>query len=289
MNNQIKCWLAIACSLSTIVANESIEIHSVRALPSQQAQPQGIVDRLIFYFNGGAKTERPRASVNGKRRTRVAGSRNPSTCGTEIVALMPRSNLGITRSSQPTFWFYLGASNLPVKSIKLSIFKPDNSAAPELWTSQLPVTSKKIESGLLKISYQGQPLVDGDYQWQFSYQQVGCQEVQTLSGYVRKESQPNIPTFTNYRERLFFYANNGIWHELLTDTIALRQQRSGDLQLNEDFRSLFFESADVRYTLSTDETTVDRDLTEKIINARVIDLPASDRARILTQDRTIKK
>lgn len=248
------------------------------AAPTKELKSPSTADKLIFFFKGGEKRQQLRLETTGKRRTRVAGSRG---CGADIVALMPRSNLGVTSLANPTFWFYLPQSDLDLKSLTFKVFGFGKAEAPptttstdlteqEIWTTQLPPKSQKIATGLLPVPYQGKLLTTGTYRWEFSYQQVGCSNTQVLSGYVQKENHPNIRAIKQPRDRLQLYAINGIWHELLTELITLRQQQPDNSQVVINFRSLLFESEDVKYMLSSDREQVDRDLMENIVNAPLI-------------------
>ncbi len=240
------------------------------AAPTKELKSPSTADKLIFFFKGGEKRQQLRLETTGKRRTRVAGSRG---CGADIVALMPRSNLGVTSSASPTFWFYLPPSDLDLKSLTFKVFgstTSTDSTEQEIWTMQLPLKSQKAAVGLLPVPYQGQFLTSGTYRWEFSYQQVGCSSPQVLSGYVQKENHPNIKTIKQPRARLQLYATNGVWHELLTELITLRQQQPDNSQMVIDFRSLLFESEDVKYILSSNRQQIDRELMENIVNAPLI-------------------
>ncbi len=264
MTKRTKSWLiSAAFTLSTIVALGLIDIPGVAAAPTKEEKPSSLIDKLIFFFKGGQKKDLPRVSATG-RRTKIAGSRD--ICKVNIVALIPDSNLGVTTSSNPIFWFYISHDSVNVESLRFSLL---NREQKEIWATDLSVTSKKIKSGLLKVPYQGQPLMDGAYQWQFSYKETRCDPI-LLSGKVQKESHPHLGLGNNARERLRIYAQNGIWYELLTELITLRQEQPQDTQLAADFRSLIFESEHIKYFQSTDPSKEDRDLMEKIVKAKVI-------------------
>jgi Domain of Unknown Function (DUF928) len=295
MNKKIEFWLVAA--IFTISGSGSIDPYITAAAPTKEVKSvssgegsaNSISDKLIFSFKGGEKKQQPRLEMTGKRRTRVAGSRG---CGADIVALMPRSNLGVTSSANPTFWFYLPQSDLDLQSLTFKVFgfgkavsaerrlrqrtasafaeappttTSTDSTEQEIWTQQLPLKSQKVAAGLLSVPYQGQFLTAGTYRWEFSYQQVGCNNPQVLSGYVQKENYSNLGTIRQPRDRLQLYAKNGIWHELLTELITLRQQQPKNSQVVVDFRTLLFESEDVKYLLSSGQ-----DLTENIVVAPLI-------------------
>ena len=276
MTKKIEFWLVTAIfTVGAIFGSGLINPRIAVAAPTKELKSIGTSDKLIFSFKGGEKKQQPRLEMIGKRRTRVAGSRG---CGSDIVALMPRSNLGVTSSTSPTFWFYLPPSDLDLKSLTFRVSRFGKAEAlptttstdlteQEIWTAQLPLKSQKVAAGLLPVSYQGQLLTTGTYRWKFIYQQVGCNNPQVLSGYVQKENYANLETIRQPHQRLQAYAKNGVWHELLTELITLRQQQLDKIQLTADFRSLLFESEDIKYLSSSDRQQVDRDLMENIVNA----------------------
>jgi Domain of Unknown Function (DUF928) len=265
MTKKIEFWLvSVAFTLLTIASPGLIGISSLMAAPPKETKSPSRANKLIFFFKGGEKTNQPRVNAQGKRRTRIAGSRS---CGSDIVALIPRSNQGSTISSSPTFWFYLPPNAFNLEFLQFRLFNPEGK---EIWMTQLAPSSQSIQAGLLKVEYQGPPLVDGAYQWKFHYQQANCNNPQILSGYVWKETHPDLALGINPFQRLRIYAKTGIWHELLTELITLRQQQPQDLQLATDLRSLFFESETIKYSLPDDPTKDDLDLMEKIINAQII-------------------
>jgi hypothetical protein len=278
MTKKIEFWLVTAVFTISAISGSGLvnprttiaaPTKEINSIPSGKGSANGTSDKLIFSFKGGEKKQQPRLETIGKRRTRVAGSRG---CGADIVALMPRSNLGVTNSASPTFWFYLPPNDLDLKSLTFKVFSSTtstDSTEQEIWTAQLPLKSQKIATGLLPVPYQGQFLTAGTYRWEFSYQQVGCSNPQILSGYVQQEKYSNPETTKQPIQRLQFYAKNGIWHELLTELITLRQQQSDNIQLAANFRSLLLESEDVKYILS-DGQQVDRDLMENIVTAPLI-------------------
>jgi Domain of Unknown Function (DUF928) len=267
MTKQNQFWLTIATlGLCVAIASAPIEIHSATANPKKTGRSTPVPDKLIFVTNGSNKPSRSIENRSGIRRTKVAGSRG---CGTEIVALIPRSNLGVTISDRPTLWFYLGASSRDVESIEFTVFPSNNPADRLTWSAQLSSKAQKLEAGLLKVKYPGPALKAGNYEWEFNYQQVGCHKPQTLAGYLHKETNLQLVSINNSQQRWHAYARNGVWHELLDELIMGGQQVS-DRQNANDLRDLFFESKDVNYTLATDENSLDRELSEKIVTATVL-------------------
>ncbi len=265
-HNQFRLIIAIL-TICTNILSVPIDIHSATANPKKTDRSTPLPDKLIFVFNSSSKPGRSIENRSGMRRTKVAGSRG---CGTEIVALIPRSNLGVTISDRPTLWFYLGASNRDVESIEFTIFPSNNPADRTTWSAQLSPKDRKLETGLLKVKYPGRALTAGNYEWEFNYHQADCNKPQILVGYLQKETNLQIASIDNSPQRWRSYTKNGIWHELLDELIVARQQQPQQSQFVTDLRSLFFESKDVNYTLATDENSIDRDLSEKIVTATVL-------------------
>jgi Domain of Unknown Function (DUF928) len=268
MTKQNKFWPIITIlTIGTAIVSVPIHLHRVIASPKKPDRSIPSTDKLIFVSNGNNKPSRSIENRNGgMRRTKVAGSRG---CGTEIVALIPRSHLGVTILDRPTLWFYLGTSYRDVASIKFTIASSNNPTDRETWIAQLPPTSQQLGSGLLQVKYPGRSLKEGNYEWEFNYQQTGCNKPQTLAGYLQKEPNPQIASIDNSQQRWQAYAKNGIWHELLDELITKRQQHP-DRQTVDGFKDLFFESNDVNYTLASDENSIDRDLSEKIVDATLL-------------------
>lgn len=268
MTDKNKFWLVIVIlTIWAGICSQQIDSNRAVASPKKQDRSPTPIDRLIFIFKSNDRSTRSLENRSGTRRTKVAGSRG---CGTEIVALIPRSYLGKTISPQPTLWFYLGASDREVESMKFTVFGSIDPEIRETWSAQLSPQSRNLENGLLKLKYPGRSLQAGTYAWEFNYQQVGCSKPQTLSGYIQKEVDPPLGAIANAQERWRSYANNGIWHELLDELIISRQQQPNNSQFIANIRSLFFESKDIKYTLAADENSIDRELSEKIVTADLL-------------------
>lgn len=266
MTARIKIWvIGATLTVSTIISPLLINAGSVRAIPTKETKRPNIIDRLIFFFKGGEKQDKPRASQPGSRRTRGAGSRGYE-CEVDVVALMPKYNLGVTMSDKPIFWFYIPNSTIPVESLEFTLSGSQ--------IQKLIDKPQQLRPGLLRVQYQGKPLLDGSHNWELSYKQLGCANAQILSGVVTREIHPDLVIPADPIDRLRTYAKNGIWHELLTELITLRKGQPKNPQLATDFKSLL-ESEDVKYLLPTNSQKPnskesDRELIKNIVNAKVI-------------------
>jgi Domain of Unknown Function (DUF928) len=269
--------------LSTSVLSGFIEIPAVSAAPPAGSRQTNLWDKIVFLANGAWQKVSGKRQA-GVRQTRIAAGRGSVARGTEsksdVVALIPANNgdfVGVTITDRPTFWFYISPTfkELALKSMKFTLKNQQNE---ELWSTKLLTSSTKIGSGLMPITYKGDQLkADGIYYWELSYQQTDVQQGKTrifdekLHGNLQKETFTNLPSNQKTPDRINTYARNGIWYDLITELITKKQQSPGDLQLANAFRTLIFESPDVKY-LVIDEKKDDTALMEEIVTAKVINL-----------------
>jgi Domain of Unknown Function (DUF928) len=273
-----KYWLAMG--LFVFSASLGIARPEAIAAPPRK-QSVNFFDKLLFLVNRRNPTDRANQSdVRGGIRRRMAGVRGFSS--EPPIALIPEiqgRSIGSTIASHPTFWFYLPPMTPKLQSIQFRLSDKDKKT---VWAVQSSVDSKNLESGLLKVVYDGQPLADGNYFWEFTYRNsvpTNSRGGDGLSGHLEKITVPNLVLNQESQSRLRTYAQNGIWHELLTELITLRQMNSGNSyeerlrqqQLTADFRSLIFESPTVKYSLPDNSSKDDLELMENIVNAKVLD------------------
>jgi hypothetical protein len=273
-NNRKSRLAAIFWVLSLMMTIDLFWPNSTWAGPkTEQGSRPG---KLLFSVNERTRKRQAALTRNGVRR-RMAGVRGSNA----PIALIPQINgryIGTTLASHPTFWFYLPAITPKLQSMQLRLF---DQTQKEVWAVQTTGEMLPMSAGLLKISYTGQPLKDGLYFWELTYQnehQVtgmdssrGNRSTATgLSGYLEKETLANLALPQKTPDRLRIYANNGIWYDLLTELIALRQLNSTDRQLEADFRSLIFDSPAVKYSLPSDPSQADLELMERIVNGQIL-------------------
>ncbi len=174
-------------------------------------------------------------SAQGNRTTKghlVRGCGNP-------VVLIPNRHLGITAIAKPTIWFY--AENLSELQFKLSdSVNPTQPLWQQLITKGVGITGIKIPAGKLAE--------DRRYRWEFSYK---CRdndgkllngeplsgEIYRVSGEEAASIQQQL-TGATPEQRLAIYAKNGIWQELLSELLILRQQEPTNLMWLNRWRSL---------------------------------------------------
>jgi hypothetical protein len=281
-------WLAsCAFALSTIILSGSIEIPAVSAAPPTSTKQTNLWNKIIFLANGAWQKVSGKRQA-GIRQTRIAAGRGSgakvSESKSDIVALIPANNgdfVGVAITAQPTFWFYISPtfSELNLKSMKFTLINQQNE---ELWSTKLSPNSPKLVSGLMPITYKGDQLkADGIYFWELSYQQTDFQQgkervlEQKLRGNLQKETFVNPPISQKMPDRIYTYARNGIWYDLITELITKKQQNPSDKQLAKAFRELIFESPEVKY-LTIDEKKDDVELMEGIVTAKTLSLTWSN-------------
>jgi Domain of Unknown Function (DUF928) len=264
-----KYWLAVG--LFVFSASLGGGMPGAIAAPPRK-QSVNFFSKLLFLVNRRVKVDRANQSdVRGGIRRRMAGVRGFSS--EPPVALIPEvqgRSIASTMASHPTFWFYLPPMNPKLQSIQFRLTRDRKT----VWAVRSSVGGKNLESGLLKIVYDGQPLADGNYFWEFTYHNSTSTDFRGgdgLSGHLEKITIPNLVLSQEGQSRLHTYAQNGIWHELLTELITLRQMDPGNQQLTTDFRSLIFESPNVKYSLPDNSSKDDLQLMENIVNAQVLD------------------
>jgi Domain of Unknown Function (DUF928) len=267
--------------LSTIVLSGCIETPIVLAAPPTASKQTNLWDKIVFLANGAWQKVTGKRQA-GVRQTRIAAGRGArgSEGKSDIVALIPANNgdfVGVSITDRPTFWFYISPtfSESNLKSMKFTLRNQQNE---ELWSTNLSINNPQIGSGLMPITYKGDQLkADGIYFWELSYQQTDIRSGRAklpkpkLLGNLQKATFTNLPANQKILDRINIYARNGIWYDLITELITSKHQNPNDQQLANAFRTLIFESPDVKY-LSIDEKKDDVELMEAIVTAKVLKL-----------------
>jgi Domain of Unknown Function (DUF928) len=280
-----------AFMLSIIVCSGFIEVPGVAIGAPAVAGQNSLWNKIVFLTNKAWQKVSGVRTV-GRRQTGIAGGRGSES--SDLVALIPeasdKSFVGVTITDRPTFWFYIPPrfTELNLKFMKFTL-KDKNKGGKELWSSELLTDSLKVSSGLMPISYKGDKIkANGTYFWELSYQQAGIYQGKErllpkslLSGNLQKETFATLPINQTVPDRINTYARNGIWYDLITELITRKQQNPSDRQLANAFRSLIFESTEVKFTKIVDEKGIiklqeDTGLMESIVTAKVINLPWSN-------------
>lgn len=148
----------------------------------------------------------------------------------QLTSLVPQSRLGLTYSSNPTFYWYVPQS--PATTAKFLLLNNDDSDVVYETTLALPK-----QSGIVSFTLPSSapPLAVGkQYHW---YLVVGCSQIDqsanpSVEGWVERVA-PEATLKTQLdkatpAEQVQIYANNGIWHEAVTTLVGLRQTNPTD-------------------------------------------------------------
>lgn len=148
----------------------------------------------------------------------------------QLTSLVPQSRLGLTFSSNPTFYWYIPKS--PAKTAKFLLLTNDDTDVVYETTLTLP-GQPGIVSFTLPSS--APPLTVGkQYHW---YLVVGCSQLDqsanpSVEGWVERITPEATLTSqlqtASPKERILLYTTNGIWHEAITALANLRQSDPTD-------------------------------------------------------------
>ncbi|MGD1863295.1 MAG: DUF928 domain-containing protein [Phormidesmis sp.] len=150
-----------------------------------------------------------------------------------LVSIMPRSNLGTTLASHPTFWFSV-PETVGDKAVEFQLL---NEADDLLYSTQVNVGD---ESGLREFQLPASApalAIDENYKWIFSF---ACNNgsrspVLGLQGWVRRvEASAAVNDelmLATPEERVVLYSSAGIWQEQVSALLNLRRQGLADADL----------------------------------------------------------
>ncbi len=158
-----------------------------------------------------------------------------------LTALVPKNKIARTVSDYPTFFFYL-----PQTEAELAEFILEDESGNQIYQQDLTI---KNLSGVIGVTIPANtnvpPLEVGkNYTWKFT---VVCDpddrsSDQLESGIVRRVelSADILRQLENAdpRQKIFIYAQNGIWQDALSNLAAARQANPDDPELTADWESL---------------------------------------------------
>lgn len=189
-------------------------------------------NRLVF--NRPLRTNRP--SRPGSLIGRGTRRPNDELCGktalplTALVPYVPKPSteknpyphrvLGLTMSATPTFWFYVPYQP---KGRLTGVFTIREQVNDKLKAFHEQAIVLPSSPGLFAIQLKDKTLAPGQtYQWVFSVECVpnAPSGNDIVVGWVEYESNPEVnrelQRATTLQQKIFLYAQNGIWHETIT-------------------------------------------------------------------------
>ncbi|MBE9227018.1 DUF928 domain-containing protein [Phormidium sp. LEGE 05292] len=159
----------------------------------------------------------------------------------QLTALIPNSNLGSSVEAHPTLWFYIPYKSSEVATAEFSLQDEQNN---DLYRTKftLPETP-----GIVSLNLAPAPSleINKNYQW---YVKVYCSQQKSsapnfIRGWVERvalkpELEKQLQTATTPRERIAFYAQNGIWYSALTELAKLHVAQPQNTTINNDWANL---------------------------------------------------
>lgn len=209
---------------------------------SAPISPQELFNQFLIVQNSKrVRLNVPPVGAPGSRRG--GASRGPCPpVEIPLTALVPETNIGLTVSERPTFWFYIPYNPTPVRSVEFVLLDEKRNA---IYQTTLPI---KDTPGIMSVSVASSvpPLEAGKrYQWVFS---VICDpsnrtEDIFVRGQVKREPlnsslETQLQATQTERDRIIIYAANGLWYDALTALAKLRHNSPQDQTLANDWRDL---------------------------------------------------
>jgi len=159
-----------------------------------------------------------------------------------LTALIPRTNIGITSSEYPTFFFYIPDANLElVDTAELFLMNSNKEV----------VSQKKVKLNspdkVVSIDFHNSPglpplKIGESYYWAFSITFGEDSPGPFVSGWIKRVSldsklQHELDTALP-QEKPAIYASNGFWYDALTSLAKLRCSYPNDATYRSDWESL---------------------------------------------------
>ncbi len=187
-----------------------------------------MISLLIEPSFANAQVNSPRQGLPGRRIS--GGSRSPDTaCLTTpnqpLVALMPKSNLGLTVSEHPTLWFSVPAISSD-RTLEFGLYAPSGEL---LYTTTFSA-SEKAEVVSLPLPETSPPLaIDRDYRWYLSVvcNQESRAEDLVVTGWIRRiqadDALSEQLANASAQEQFAIYEDSELWCDALTSLAEVRR------------------------------------------------------------------
>lgn len=232
--------------LLTLICLLASETGSLASVPHPNVPSRNLVNSSSWQL--ALKFKLPSRGAPGKRKTGAAGRDScPPLANPEekLTALVPGTNLGLTVSERPTFWFYVPYSSNNRLAVefslqnqeKISIYPPQIfplAGTPGIVSVTLPKTVSPLEIGKL-------------YHWRFTLicdPNNRLDDLTVEGGVERSLLTPELKSRLEKatpRERIAIYAENGLWFDALTNLVELRRAKPQDEALKQDWADLWRE------------------------------------------------
>lgn len=231
---------------SLVLLSTGIIAPSKATESNQDAQPPSRDEALMFQAsnNGFDGQGRPQSRSSGGAR---------GSCGEQLIALLPgpepisdtantcslpsEAFAAQTITATPMLWLYVPARQ---QSVQAELVLLDgNQQAIAVETLTLPPGA-----GIVGVQIRSALAVNQSYQWVFSLLESNSPSLnRSVEGTIRRvelapdlaqqlEAKPTVP------DRITLLAQQGIWHDALTELIAMRQEAPNDTTVAQVWQQL---------------------------------------------------
>lgn len=151
-----------------------------------------------------------------------------------LLALLPRTNLGLTTHAYPSFFWYVPQTTAQQAEFQLFQVNGDTQDSQLLYQTTVPITGGNQIASLTLPQSDVSPLVIGqDYQWSLA---LICDPANRdrdlrVEGWIQRVTDNWASTeglAVNPYDRIAHYAKQGIWFDALATLHDLRCQRPQD-------------------------------------------------------------
>lgn len=207
-------------------------------VPTNMPQPSGLISQIIRFLL-------PPKGAPGQR-TYAAARADCPAIEKPLTALVPKTNIGLTISERPTFWFYIPYQPTDRNPVEFLLINDKNNPVYKT-TSQLTSTRGIISVNLPRNI----PALEigKKYNWMLSYMcDPANKEKDTfVKGYIERVSinsnlKNHLEKASRPRERILLFAENGLWYDALTMLANERCQKPKDAQVTKDWKDLLLSS-----------------------------------------------
>ena len=177
---------------------------------------------------------RPKRTAGGASRGECQKSDLP------LTALIPNLPVALTAANSPTFWFYLPYTLRPEHSIE---FVLKDSQDKYIYRTKL--TGKNTSPGIVGLNLPAKVNIEPEqnYNWYFV---VYCQPRNSdkfvyVSGSLQRIDRPHLNSslkFSSPKERLYFYATEGLWYDAVTNLAKQIKANPQDNVIQKDWETL---------------------------------------------------
>ena len=175
------------------------------------------------------------------------GNRTPAAARTgcpivkkPMTALVPPTNIGLTISEHPTFWFYIPYQPTSANQIEFLLIN-DNKGYKIPWQ----LTGKP---GIISITLpKNKPVLEigKKYNWVLNFICNPDNRLQdaVVKGYIERVSinsnlKNQLERVNTLRERILLFAEHGLWYDALTLLGEERRKKPKDVQVAKDWQDL---------------------------------------------------